>query len=761
MPDSLKVLVVEDSEDDTLLVIRKIRQGGFDPKYKRVDNSRSLVRALKEKSWDIVISDYSMPEFNGIDALKLVRERNENIPFILISGAIGEEIAVTAMKSGAQDYIMKDNLTRLVPAVKRELKEARIRIEKKQAEDALFFIARRGWTREKKGFFHSLAVFLGESLGMEYVFIDEVLSGGKRVRTLGFYAMGEIVPDIEYDLKFTPCETVLRKGYHCYLSDLKQLFHKNRMFVDMEAECYAGIPLWDSGGTAIGLLAVVGKKPLENPQLVESVLQIVGVRAAHEIERTRDEEEIIKYQEHLEELVKERTTELQKEIEERKQVEAALRESEVLLRATLESTADGILVVNETGRIIDSNNRFAEMWHIPEELVATRDDDKLLQYVLDQLEEPDKFLKKVQELYKSDKESFDTLRFRDARIFERFSSPLIREGKATGRVWSFLNVTERKKAEIALNEQKETLNTIFNNAAIIMILVNEDERVENINYTGIKSVGRKKEDLFGLLVGEVFQCINAYTDKGCCKSDDCMKCPVCNTVQETFKTKRNLYKVEVELKILDNDTLYKRYFLISTTYLKFQDEEKVLVSLDDISDRKQAEEAIKENEIQFKVIMDSMQMGVMLVDPETQHIFHVNEYVSKIVGIPREKIFGKICHSFVYPSEEGKCPVSDPDRKSEVSEEILLTKDGREIPIQKSIVPIRLGSIKFLLVSFTDISGLKKAEEELKKRTEELEMFNKAMVDREIKIIEMKEEVNRLCKEFGRKQKYPPVWKDK
>jgi PAS domain S-box-containing protein len=294
-----------------------------------------------------------------------------------------------------------------------------------------------------------------------------------------------------------------------------------------------------------------------------------------------------------------------------------------------------------------------------------------------------------------------------------------------------------------------------------MILVNEDGRVENINHTGIKSAGRKKEDLFGLLGGEVFQCVNSYTEKGCGKSNDCMECPVRNSVQETFKTKRNLYKVDCELKVLDNDTLYKRYFLISTTYLKFHDDEKVLVSLDDISDRKQAEKEVKENEIQFKVIMDSIQMGVMLIDPVTHHIFHVNEYVSKIVGIPREKIFGKIYHSFVYPSEEGKCPVSDPDRKSEVSEEILLTKYGREIPIQKSIVPIRLGSIKFLLVSFTDISGLKKAEEELKKRTEDLELFNKAMVDREMRIIEMKEEVNRLCKKFGRKQKYPPVWKDK
>jgi len=146
-----------------------------------------------------------------------------------------------------------------------------------------------------------------------------------------------------------------------------------------------------------------------------------------------------------------------RDITERKRAEKDLRESEKLLRATLESTADGILVVNEEGQITLSNALFAEMWRIPEELIATRYDAKLLDYVLDQLIDPEAFLTKVWELYESDKESFDTLLFKDGRVFERYSRPLIRTGIVAGRVWSFQDVTARVKAEEESRKRTESL----------------------------------------------------------------------------------------------------------------------------------------------------------------------------------------------------------------------------------------------------------------------------------------------------------------
>ncbi|MEE9441761.1 MAG: PAS domain S-box protein [candidate division Zixibacteria bacterium] len=131
----------------------------------------------------------------------------------------------------------------------------------------------------------------------------------------------------------------------------------------------------------------------------------------------------------------------------------ALKEGEELLRATLESTADGILVVNNKGSVTHANTRFADMWHIPPDLFESRDDEKLLTHVLEQLENPDEFLTKVQELYKSDLEAKDTIGFKDGRVFERFTCPLVQDAMVTGRVWSFRDITDKKREE----EQRQRL----------------------------------------------------------------------------------------------------------------------------------------------------------------------------------------------------------------------------------------------------------------------------------------------------------------
>jgi PAS domain S-box-containing protein len=133
----LNVLIIEDSENDTLLILRELRRGGHDPYHERVQTAEEMEASLKKQAWDIVLSDYNMPRFSGIDALKLLQEKEIDIPFILVSGLIGEETAVEAMKSGASDYIMKANLSRLVPAIERELRDSLIRCERRQALEAL------------------------------------------------------------------------------------------------------------------------------------------------------------------------------------------------------------------------------------------------------------------------------------------------------------------------------------------------------------------------------------------------------------------------------------------------------------------------------------------------------------------------------------------------------------------------------------------------------------------------------------------------
>jgi len=134
----LRVLIVEDSEADALLLVRELRRGGYDVAFERTDTLESLIDALDHREWDLVVSDYTMPHLSGTDALETVREKNLDLPFIFASGTIGEDIAVAALKQGASDYVFKGNLKRLVPAIERELKEAELRRERRRTEKALW-----------------------------------------------------------------------------------------------------------------------------------------------------------------------------------------------------------------------------------------------------------------------------------------------------------------------------------------------------------------------------------------------------------------------------------------------------------------------------------------------------------------------------------------------------------------------------------------------------------------------------------------------
>jgi PAS domain S-box-containing protein len=137
----LHVLLVEDSENDAALLLEELREAGFEPKSERVQSAEDLSYALAHHTWDVVLSDYVLPQFSGPDALKLVREKNHDLPFIMISGVYGEETAVEMMRAGANDYLTKKKLSRLVPAIERELDAAQARKARAHAENMVRYLA--------------------------------------------------------------------------------------------------------------------------------------------------------------------------------------------------------------------------------------------------------------------------------------------------------------------------------------------------------------------------------------------------------------------------------------------------------------------------------------------------------------------------------------------------------------------------------------------------------------------------------------------
>lgn len=227
MPDLLRVLLIEDSDDDALLLLRELQQGGFNPAHRRVETAEIMSLALQSQDWDLIISDYSLPCFSGAEALDLFRRQGLDIPFIVVSGAIGEETAVRMMKAGAHDYLMKDNLPRLAAAVRRELAAARERHSRRRAEAARDHLAAivescedavigktldgtvLSWNRGAEQLYgytaaemvgHSMSVLMPPTRAHELLEIGELLKQGHRLEHLETIRLRKDGSQVEVDL---------------------------------------------------------------------------------------------------------------------------------------------------------------------------------------------------------------------------------------------------------------------------------------------------------------------------------------------------------------------------------------------------------------------------------------------------------------------------------------------------------------------------------------------------------------------------------
>src|SRR5574337_563452 len=137
MSKPLRVLLVEDSEEDVGLLIGELARGGYEPTYECVDTPAAVSAALARQPWDIILSDYSLPHISAPAALALLKDRGLDIPFIIVYGAVGEDVMTAAMQAGANDYVRNENLTRLVPAIDRELRASKVRAARQLTEAAL------------------------------------------------------------------------------------------------------------------------------------------------------------------------------------------------------------------------------------------------------------------------------------------------------------------------------------------------------------------------------------------------------------------------------------------------------------------------------------------------------------------------------------------------------------------------------------------------------------------------------------------------
>lgn len=297
MAEPIRVLLVEDSEDDASLIVRALRKGGYEPSCARVDTLDAMRESLAHQEWDLVLSDYSMPRFNGMEALRLVRGQGLDLPFILVSGAVGEETAVELMRAGACDYVMKDKLVRLAPAVIRGLREAKSRKAAREADRAIDALVRGMVGTTGAECFDRIIEGLCDWLGADYGLIGALVNG--EVRTLSFYRQGKKQKNFTYLLAGTPCEGVVREVYKSYPKDIPRLFPEDKNLVEMGIESCVGISLRDARQKALGVLNIFSSREMLPTARLPEIMEIVSVKAAAELERLREEEEKIRLEAQL------------------------------------------------------------------------------------------------------------------------------------------------------------------------------------------------------------------------------------------------------------------------------------------------------------------------------------------------------------------------------------------------------------------------------------------------------------------------------
>jgi len=425
-----------------------------------------------------------------------------------------------------------------------------------------------------------------------------------------------------------------------------------------------------------------------------------------------------------------------RDITERKQAEDAIKNSLSLLNATIESTADGILVVDLDGNATLFNHKFVEMWDIPDELLESRFDEQLLRYVLTQLLDPEIFLQKITALYKNpDITSVDEIQLSDGRTFVRYSIPQKIGEKIVGRVWSFHDVTERLKVEESLKASENRYKTFINATQDLVFI--KDEKLKHIvvNKSLCEFYHKPENEILGKSDSEII--VNVILAENCRKSDELAL--MLNDIVITEEQIDNLIFETIKFPIE-----YQKGKIGVGGYIR------------DITDRKTAEQALLSSEELYRNLVERIPDGVYKSTPEGKFV-EINPAMIKLLGYEsKEELLAIDIKSDLYFNPEDREDLALDEFNEDTGIFQLKKKDGSPIWMEDHgwYTVNDKGEIIYHEGVLRDVTGRITAEQALARKMDEMTRFHNLTIDRELKMIELKKEINALLKAAGEEDRY-------
>ncbi|MBM4278485.1 MAG: PAS domain S-box protein [Deltaproteobacteria bacterium] len=654
MNTPIRVLIVEDSEEDAFLLVRELRRGGYDPVFERVDTPEGMAVALEKQLWDIVISDYVMPHFSGLAALKLLKTSGLDLPFIIVSGSIGEDVAVEAMKSGAQDYLMKNNLARLVPAIQQELREAEMRQKLKHSEKAL---------QEAEKRYRQVV-----ENATEIIYAVDEKGNFTYGNPAGLKVTGYSLQELR---QFNYADLVLpehrERVSQAYINQFQERWPTS--YIEFPFFSKAGKILWFG----------------QNTSLVIEDGKVVGF---HVIAR---------------------------DITERKQAEEALRQAEENFRRSLDDSPLGVRIVTTEGETIYANRAILDIYGYDsiEELRTTPIKKR---YTPESYAEFNIRKEKRQrgEYYPPEYEVSIVRKNGEIRDLQIFRKEILWNG---GRQFQtiYQDITERRQAEEAIRKSEERFRELYDNAPVGYFEYDTQGRITRVNQTELQILGYAPEEMIGQPVWKFMVEEEIARQQILTKLAGTM--PPARGLERNYKKKDGtIVPVLIEDRILRDPQ--GRITCIRCT-------------LQDITDRKKADEALRRSEEKHRTILENIEEGYFEVDIAGNFTFY-NDSMCRILGYSRDEVMGMNNRQYTDQENAKKLfqAFNKVYRTGEPTREFdweIIRKDGGKRSIEASVSLIKDSSgnrIGFRGI-VRDITERKRSEEERATLQEQLRQSQK------------------------------------